>query len=55
MVAEALTSDAVHLAAGGVGVAVALAAVYLADRRDGGWTRALRARLLWGVPWGRCS
>lgn len=52
MVAEALTSDAVHLAAGGVGVAVALAAVYLADRRDGGWTRALRARLLWGVPWG---
>src|SRR6056297_1972382 len=52
MIAEALGSDAVHLAAGGVGVALALAAVSLADRREGGWTRALRSRLLWGVPWG---
>ncbi|ELZ46658.1 rhomboid family protein [Halorubrum distributum JCM 9100] len=52
MVAEALTSDAVHLAAGGVGVVVALAAVYLVDRPSGDWTRALRSRLLLGVPWG---
>ncbi|OYR84740.1 rhomboid family protein, partial [Halorubrum ezzemoulense] len=52
MVAEALTSDAVHLAAGGVGVGVALAAVYLVDRPSGDWTRALRSRLLLGVPWG---
>ncbi|TKX73650.1 rhomboid family protein [Halorubrum sp. GN11_10-6_MGM] len=52
MVAEALTSDAVHLAAGGVAVAVALAAVYLVDRPSAGWTEALRSRLLLGVPWG---
>ena len=52
MVADALTSDAVHLAAGGAGLAVALAAVYLVDRPSGGWTRALRSRLLLGVPWG---
>ena len=52
MLAEALTSDAVHLAAGGVGVVVALAAVYLVDRPTGDWTRALRSRLLLGVPWG---
>ena len=52
MVAEALTSDAVHLAAGGVGVVVALAAVYLVDRPSDDWTRALRSRLLLGVPWG---
>ncbi|ELZ62153.1 MULTISPECIES: rhomboid family intramembrane serine protease [Halorubrum] len=52
MVAEALTSDAVHLAAGAAGVAVALAAVYLVDRPAGDWTRALRSRLLLGVPWG---
>ncbi|GAA0722830.1 membrane associated rhomboid family serine protease [Halorubrum trapanicum] len=52
MVAEALTSDAVHLAAGAAGVAVALVAVYLIDRPAGEWTRALRSRLLLGVPWG---
>ncbi|QUO46511.1 rhomboid family intramembrane serine protease [Halorubrum ruber] len=52
MVAEALTSDAVHLAAGGVGVVVALAAVYLVDRPSDDWTRAPRSRLLLGVPWG---
>ncbi|SDG06702.1 Membrane associated serine protease, rhomboid family [Halorubrum xinjiangense] len=52
MVAEALTSDAVHLAAGGVAVVVALAAVFLVDRAGAGRTRALRARLLLGVPWG---
>ena len=52
MVAEALTSDAVHLAAGGVGVVVAIAAVYLVDRPSDDWTRAPRSRLLLGVPWG---
>ena len=52
MVAEALTSDAVHLAAGAAGVVVALAAVFLVDRPAGDWTRALRSRLLLGVPWG---
>ena len=52
MVADALTSDAVHLVAGGAGLAVALAAVYLVDRPSGDWTRALRSRLLLGVPWG---
>ncbi|MFW6318150.1 MAG: rhomboid family intramembrane serine protease, partial [Halorubrum sp.] len=52
MVAEALTSDALHLAAGGIGLVVALAAVYLVDRPSGGWTRAPRSRLLLGVPWG---
>ena len=52
MVADALTSDALHLVAGAVGVAVALAAVYLVDRPSGDWTRALRSRLLLGVPWG---
>ncbi|MGM0447684.1 MAG: rhomboid family intramembrane serine protease [Methanobacteriota archaeon] len=52
MVAEALTSDAVHLAAGGVAVVVALAAVLLVERAGGRWTRALRSRLLLGVPWG---
>jgi membrane associated rhomboid family serine protease len=52
MIAEALTSDAVHLAAGGVGVAVALVAVYLVDGPSDGWTEALRSRLLLGVPWG---
>ena len=52
MVAEALTSDAVHLAAGGAGVAAALAAVYLVDRPSGDWTETPRSRLLLGVPWG---
>ena len=52
MIAEALTSDAAHLAAAGVGLAVALAAVYLVDRPSGDWTEALRSRLLLGVPWG---
>ncbi|RLM51834.1 rhomboid family intramembrane serine protease [Halorubrum sp. Atlit-28R] len=52
MVAEALTADAVHLAAGGVALAVALAVVYFVDRPSGDWTRALRSRLLLGVPWG---
>ncbi|MDB2259793.1 rhomboid family protein [Halorubrum ezzemoulense] len=52
MVADALASDTVHLAAGGVAVAVALAAVFLADRRGADWTRTLRSRLLLGVPWG---
>ncbi|SFR52171.1 rhomboid family intramembrane serine protease [Halorubrum sodomense] len=52
MVAGALTSDAVHLVAGGIGVVVALAAVYLVDHPGGDWTRALRSRLLLGVPWG---
>ncbi|TKX80831.1 rhomboid family intramembrane serine protease [Halorubrum sp. SD626R] len=52
MVAEALTSDAVHLAVGGALVAVALAVVYTTDRPSGAWTRALRSRFLLGVPWG---
>ncbi|WP_128905096.1 rhomboid family intramembrane serine protease [Halorubrum amylolyticum] len=52
MVAEALSSDAAHLAAGGVLVAGALAVVYRADRPGGAWTRALRSRFLLGVPWG---
>ena len=52
MIAEALTSDAAHLAAGTAAVGVALAAVYLVDRPAGDWTRALRSRLLLGVPWG---
>ncbi len=52
MVADAVTADAAHLLAGGAGVAVALAAVYLTDRPAGGWTRPLRSRLLCGVPWG---
>ena len=52
MVAEALTSDAAHLAAGAAAVVVALAAVRFVDRPAGGWTRALRSRLLLGLPWG---
>jgi len=52
MVAEALTSDAAHLAIGGGLVAVALAVVYKTDRPAGAWTRALRSRFLLGVPWG---
>lgn len=52
MLAEALSSDAIHLAVGGLLVAVALAVVRRADRPDGAWTRALRARFLLGVPWG---
>ncbi|WP_435098006.1 rhomboid family intramembrane serine protease [Halorubrum sp. N11] len=52
MVAEALSSDAAHLVAGGALVAVALAVVYKADRPSGAWTRALRSRFLLGVPWG---
>jgi membrane associated rhomboid family serine protease len=52
MVADPLTSDAAHLVAGGAGLAVAIAAVYLVDRPSGDWTRALRSRLLLGVPWG---
>jgi membrane associated rhomboid family serine protease len=52
MFAEALTSDAAHLAVGGALVAAALAVVYLTDRPGGAWTRALRSRFLLGVPWG---
>ena len=52
MLAEALTSDAAHLAVGGALVAVALTVVYLTDRPGGAWTRALRSRFLLGVPWG---
>ncbi|MFO8115641.1 MAG: rhomboid family intramembrane serine protease [Halorubrum sp.] len=52
MVAEALTSDAAHLAVGAVLVAAALAVVYKTDRPRGAWTRALRSRFLLGVPWG---
>ncbi|WP_200531762.1 rhomboid family intramembrane serine protease [Halorubrum sp. LN27] len=52
MVAEALSSDTAHLAAGGLLVAVALAVVYRTDRPSGAWTRALRSRFLLGVPWG---
>ncbi|EMA68255.1 rhomboid family protein [Halorubrum aidingense JCM 13560] len=52
MIADAVTADAVHLAVGGMLVAVALAVVYLIDRPDGAWTRSLRSRLLLGVPWG---
>ncbi|MFC7187044.1 rhomboid family intramembrane serine protease [Halorubrum yunnanense] len=52
MVAEALTSDAAHLAVGGALVAVALAVAYKTDRPSGAWTRALRSRFLLGVPWG---
>ncbi|WP_144921325.1 rhomboid family protein [Halorubrum salsamenti] len=52
MVAEALSSDAAHLVAGGVLVAVALTVVYTADRPRGAWTRTLRSRFLLGVPWG---
>jgi len=52
MVAEALSSNTVHLVAGGALVAVALAVVYQADRPRGAWTRALRSRFILGVPWG---
>ncbi|WP_123620845.1 rhomboid family protein [Halorubrum sp. CSM-61] len=52
MVAEALSSDTAHLVAGGALVALALALVYRADRPRGAWTRALRSRFLFGVPWG---
>ena len=52
MVAEALSSDAVHLVAGGVLAVAALAVVYRADRPNGAWTRSLRSRFLLGVPWG---
>ena len=52
MVAEALTSDAAHLAVGGALVAASLAVVYTIDRPSGAWTRALRSRFLLGVPWG---
>ncbi|WP_050032716.1 rhomboid family intramembrane serine protease [Halorubrum halophilum] len=52
MVAEALSSDAAHLVAGGVLVAVAVAVVYQTDKPRGAWTRALRSRFLLGVPWG---
>ena len=52
MVAEALTSDAAHLAIGGGLVAAALAVVYKTDRPAGAWTRALHSRFLLGVPWG---
>ncbi len=52
MVAEALTSDAAHLAVGGALVAASVAVVYKTDRPSGAWTRALRSRFLLGVPWG---
>ena len=52
MVAEALTSDAAHLAFGGALVAASLAVVYKTDEPSGAWTRALRSRFLLGVPWG---
>ena len=52
MLAEALTSDAAHLAVGGALVIASLAVVYRTDRPSGAWTRALRSRLLLGVPWG---
>ncbi|WP_435075862.1 rhomboid family protein [Halorubrum sp. HHNYT27] len=52
MLAEALTSDAAHLAVGGALVAVALGIVYKTDQPRGAWTRALRSRFLLGVPWG---
>jgi membrane associated rhomboid family serine protease len=52
MIAEALTSDAAHIAVGAVLVAAALAVVYITDRPRGAWTRALRSRFLLGVPWG---
>jgi len=52
MIADALTTDALHLVVGGSLVAAALAVVYLIDRPDGAWTRSLRSRLLLGVPWG---
>ena len=52
MVAEALSSEVAHLVAGGVLVVAALAVVYRTDRPSGAWTRALRSRLLLGVPWG---
>ncbi|EMA58372.1 rhomboid family intramembrane serine protease [Halorubrum kocurii] len=52
MVAEALSSDAAHLVAGGVLAVVALVVVYRADRPNGAWTRSLRSRFLLGVPWG---
>ena len=52
MVAEALSSGVAHLVAGGALVVAALAVVYRTDRPSGAWTRALRSRLLLGVPWG---
>jgi membrane associated rhomboid family serine protease len=52
MLAEALTSDAAHLAVGGALVVAALWVVYRTDRPGGAWTRALRSRFLLGVPWG---
>lgn len=52
MLADALTAESVHLAVGTVFVAIAVGAVYLTDRPNGGWTRALRSRFILGVPWG---
>ncbi|WP_460558886.1 rhomboid family intramembrane serine protease [Halorubrum pallidum] len=52
MVTGVLLSDAAHLAVGAALVAGAVLAVYAVDRPDGAWTRALRSRLLYGVPWG---
>lgn len=52
MVADAVTSDAVHLAVGLGLVVAALAVVYRTDRPDGAWSRPLRSRFLLGVPWG---
>ena len=52
MVTGVVFSDAAHLAVGLALVAVAVLAVYAVDRPDGAWTRALRTRFLYGVPWG---
>ncbi|WP_256403369.1 rhomboid family intramembrane serine protease [Halorubrum salinum] len=52
MVTGVAFSDAAHLGVGLALAAVAVLAVYAVDRPDGGWTRALRTRFLYGVPWG---
>ena len=52
MVVEALTSDAAHLLLAAATTVLALAVVYRIDRPNGSWTRRLRSRFLFGVPWG---
>ncbi|MFD1571738.1 rhomboid family intramembrane serine protease [Halorubrum laminariae] len=52
MVTGVVFSDAAHLAVGLALVAVAVFVVYALDRPDGAWTRAMRSRFLYGVPWG---
>lgn len=55
MVTGVVSSDGAHLVVGVALVVIAMLAVYAVDRSSGAWTRslrALRARFLYGVPWG---